>query len=75
MFQPEAPFVARASSPAVVTSFLSRAASTLPNEPHRRTGIAGRAASFQNGANYSKWTHIDSRSESVVEYIRMLEMT
>jgi hypothetical protein len=32
-------------------------------------------ASFKNGGNYSTWTHIDGWSESVVEYIRMLETT
>jgi 60 kDa SS-A/Ro ribonucleoprotein len=30
-------------------------------------------ASFKNGVGYGKWTHIDGWSESVVEYIRMLE--
>jgi 60 kDa SS-A/Ro ribonucleoprotein len=30
-------------------------------------------ASYKNGVGYGKWTHIDGWSESVVEYIRMLE--
>jgi 60 kDa SS-A/Ro ribonucleoprotein len=32
-------------------------------------------ASYKNGVGYGKWTHIDGWSESVVEYIRMLEQT
>src|SRR5579864_2465243 len=32
-------------------------------------------ASFKNGVGYGKWTHIDGWSESVVDYIRMLEQT
>ena len=30
-------------------------------------------ASYKNGVGYSKWTHIDGWSDSVVEYIRTLE--
>ncbi len=30
-------------------------------------------ASYKNGVGYGKWTHIDGWSESVVDYIRMLE--
>jgi 60 kDa SS-A/Ro ribonucleoprotein len=32
-------------------------------------------ASFKNGVGYGKWTHIDGWSESVVDYIRRLELT
>jgi hypothetical protein len=32
-------------------------------------------ASYKNGVGYSKWTHIDGWSESVIEYIRALEQT
>jgi 60 kDa SS-A/Ro ribonucleoprotein len=32
-------------------------------------------ASYKNGVGYGKWTHIDGWSESVVEYIRSLELT
>ncbi len=32
-------------------------------------------ASYKNGVGYGKWTHIDGWSESVVEYIRALELT
>ena len=32
-------------------------------------------ASHKNGVGYGKWTHIDGWSESVVDYIRMLEQT
>jgi hypothetical protein len=31
-------------------------------------------ASYKNGVGYGKWTHIDGWSESVVDYIRMLEL-
>jgi len=30
-------------------------------------------ASFKNGVSYSKWTHIDGWSESVVDYSREWE--
>jgi 60 kDa SS-A/Ro ribonucleoprotein len=30
-------------------------------------------ASYKNGVGYGKWTHIDGWSDSVIEYIRMLE--
>jgi hypothetical protein len=31
-------------------------------------------ASYKNGVGYGKWTHIDGWSESVIEYIRTLEL-
>jgi hypothetical protein len=31
-------------------------------------------ASFKNGIGYGKWTHIDGWSESVIDYIRALEL-
>jgi 60 kDa SS-A/Ro ribonucleoprotein len=36
-------------------------------------GYVINVASCKNGVGYGKWTHIDGWSESVVEYIRMLE--
>ncbi|MGB6385974.1 MAG: TROVE domain-containing protein [Terriglobales bacterium] len=36
-------------------------------------GYVINVASYKNGVGYSKWTHIDGWSESVVEYIRALE--
>jgi 60 kDa SS-A/Ro ribonucleoprotein len=36
-------------------------------------GYVINVASYKNGVGYGKWTHIDGWSESVVEYIRMLE--
>ena len=36
-------------------------------------GYVVNVASYKNGVGYGKWTHIDGWSESVVEYIRMLE--
>ena len=38
-------------------------------------GYAINVASYKNGVGYGKWTHIDGWSESVVEYIRVLEQT
>ncbi len=38
-------------------------------------GYVINVASNKNGVGYGKWTHIDGWSESVVEYIRMLEQT
>jgi hypothetical protein len=38
-------------------------------------GYVINVASYKNGVGYGKWTHIDGWSESVVEYIRMLEQT
>ena len=38
-------------------------------------GYVINVASYKNGVGYGKWTHIDGWSESVVEYIRMLEST
>jgi hypothetical protein len=32
-------------------------------------------ASYKSGIGYGKWTHIDGWSESVIEYIRALELT
>ena len=44
--------------------------------PHPRAkGYVINVASYKNGVGYGKWTHIDGWSESVVEYIRMLELT
>jgi 60 kDa SS-A/Ro ribonucleoprotein len=39
----------------------------------RGKGYVINVASYKNGVGYGKWTHIDSWSESVVEYIRTLE--
>ena len=36
-------------------------------------GYVINVASYKNGVGYGKWTHVDGWSESVVEYIRMLE--
>ncbi len=36
-------------------------------------GYVVNVAGYKNGVGYGKWTHIDGWSESVVEYIRMLE--
>jgi 60 kDa SS-A/Ro ribonucleoprotein len=36
-------------------------------------GYVINVASYKNGVGYGKWTHIDGWSESVVEYIRVLE--
>jgi len=36
-------------------------------------GYVINVASYKNGVGYGKWTHIDGWSESVVDYIRMLE--
>jgi hypothetical protein len=41
----------------------------------RGKGYVINVASYKNGVAYGKWTHIDGWSESVVEYIRMLEQT
>jgi hypothetical protein len=38
-------------------------------------GYVINVASYKNGVGYGKWTHIDGWSESVVEYIRTLELT
>jgi hypothetical protein len=40
--------------------------------PHAQ-GYVINVASYKNGVGYGKWTHIDGWSESVVEYIRLLE--
>jgi len=37
--------------------------------------LAINVASYKNGVGYGKWTHIDGWSESVIEYIRALELT
>jgi TROVE domain-containing protein len=42
--------------------------------PHGK-GYIVNMASYKNGVGYGKWTHIDGWSESVVEYIRTLELT
>ena len=39
----------------------------------RPSGYMINVASYKNGVGYSKWTHIDGWSESVIEYIRALE--
>ncbi len=41
----------------------------------RPSGYMINVASYKNGVGYSKWTHIDGWSESVIEYIRALEQT
>ena len=38
-------------------------------------GYVINVASYKNGVGYGKWTHIDGWSESVIEYIRALELT
>jgi 60 kDa SS-A/Ro ribonucleoprotein len=43
-----------------------------PKSP-RPSGYVINVASYKNGVGYGKWTHIDGWSESVVEYVRMLE--
>src|SRR5579872_2662238 len=40
----------------------------------RGKGYVINVASYKNGVGYGKWTHIDGWSESVVEYIRELEL-
>src|SRR5579872_1259421 len=39
----------------------------------RGSGYVINVASYKNGVGYGRWTHIDGWSESVVEYVRMLE--
>ncbi len=41
----------------------------------RPSGYMINVASYKNGVGYSKWTHIDGWSESVIQYIRALEQT
>jgi hypothetical protein len=41
----------------------------------RGKGYVINVASYTNGVGYGKWTHVDGWSESVVEYIRVLEQT
>jgi 60 kDa SS-A/Ro ribonucleoprotein len=36
-------------------------------------GYVINVASYKNGVGYGKWTHIDGWSDSVIEYIRLLE--
>jgi hypothetical protein len=43
--------------------------------PRPSKGYMINVASFKNAVGYGKWTHIDGWSESVVDYIRMLERT
>jgi 60 kDa SS-A/Ro ribonucleoprotein len=38
-------------------------------------GYVINVAGYENGVGYGKWTHIDGWSESVIEYIRALELT
>jgi 60 kDa SS-A/Ro ribonucleoprotein len=40
----------------------------------RAQGYVINVASYKNGLGYGKWTHIDGWSESVVEYIRVIEV-
>ena len=44
---------------------------SVPNPKGK--GYVINVASYKNGVGYGKWTHIDGWSESVVEYIRVLE--
>jgi 60 kDa SS-A/Ro ribonucleoprotein len=46
---------------------------TVPNP--KSAGYVINVASFKNGVGYGKWTHIDGWSESVIEYIRTLELS
>jgi 60 kDa SS-A/Ro ribonucleoprotein len=46
---------------------------TVPNPKGK--GYMINVASYKSGVGYGKWTHIDGWSESVVEYIRTLELT
>ncbi len=39
----------------------------------RGSGYVINVASYKNGVGYGRWMHIDGWSESVVEYVRMLE--
>ena len=41
----------------------------------RGKGYVINVASYKNGVGYGKWTHIDGWSESVIEYIRVMEQT
>jgi 60 kDa SS-A/Ro ribonucleoprotein len=43
--------------------------------PRPSRGYMINVASYTNGVGYGKWTHIDGWSESVVDYIRILEQT
>jgi len=45
---------------------------TVPDP--RGKGYVINVASYKNGIGYGKWTHIDGWSESVIEYIRLLEL-
>jgi Mg-chelatase subunit ChlD len=46
---------------------------TVPSPKGR--GYVINVASYKSGIGYGKWTHIDGWSESVIEYIRALELT
>jgi 60 kDa SS-A/Ro ribonucleoprotein len=46
---------------------------TVPDP--KGNGYVINVASYKNGVGYGKWTHIDGWSESVIEYIRMLELS
>ena len=48
-----------------------QARDTVPNPQGK--GYVINVASYKNGVGYGKWTHIDGWSESVVEYVRLLE--
>jgi len=45
---------------------------TVPNPSGN--GYVVNVASYKNGIGYGKWTHIDGWSESVVDYVRALEV-
>jgi hypothetical protein len=46
---------------------------TVPNPKGK--GYVINVASYKNGVGYGKWTHIDGWSESVIEYVRLLEIS
>jgi 60 kDa SS-A/Ro ribonucleoprotein len=48
-----------------------QAQDTVPGP--RGKGYVINVASYKNGVGYGKWTHVDGWSESVVEYIRVLD--
>lgn len=41
----------------------------------KSVGYVINVASYKNGVGYGKWMHVGGWSESVIEYIRMLEET
>ena len=50
-----------------------QARDTLPAPKGK--GYVINLASYKNGVGYGEWTHIDAWSESIVEYVRVLEQT